>query len=303
MYENTEMNGQKMTGSVQTMLTWVRVLESKEEIPQHYQHNIESFHLLEPFPYTLLVPPLKNQRNKPAERLLVLIQNVLHVFEKRGKKIISDQIALHPALDMEMGNALLYSWITLRETNANNQSHIITIPFNTATARHLNPIIDLIKPVSPTTATQQNHTPPHQNLVHADFKYNAFARDCISKDSSVINSLWQPTLKKALFQLFSKTFYRNIATAHYSILTQQELILLWDDEYSVENRGVRYGGIRRFIPRELICDISAVKNNGDYCRLLIQLSSNENIEWIFVMDALDKINRFIEDFHSTAIIN
>ena len=303
MSENGEMNAQKMTGSAQTMLTWVKELESKEEIPSHYLQSIQGIPLSDPFPYTLLVPPLKNQRNKPAERLVILIDNVLYVYEKRGRKIIPDQIKLHPGIDLEMGNALLYSWITFRETEQGTQTHTITIPFNTATGRYFDPIIQLIKPISITLEenpeTLQN---TNKNLVQADFKFNAFARECITKDSRSINSLWQPALQKKILHIFGKTYYQNITLAHYFILTNQELIILWDDENSVENRGVRYGGIRRFIPHTLISNMSVIKMEQNYCKLIIKLVSGEIIEQIFILDFHESVKQFISDFESAATL-
>ena len=303
MSTNGEMNAQKMTGSAQTMLTWVKALHSKEEIPQYYFQNIQGISFSESFPYTLFVPPLKNQRNKSAERLLILLDNTLHVYEKRGRKIIPDKITLHPGIDMEMGNALLYSWITFRETEQGTQTHTITIPFNTATARYFEPIIQLVKPI--TIAPEENSyisQSPHKNLVAADFKFNAFARECVTKNTRVINSLWQPTLQKKILHIFDKTFYQNITLAHYFILTNQELIILWDDENSVENRGVRYGGIRRFIPHPLISNMSAIKLEKPYCKLIIKLVSGEIIEQILISDLLDDIKQFISDFEASAII-
>ena len=303
MSTNGEMNSQKMTGSAQTMLTWVKELQFKEEIPQHYLQSIQGIPFKDPFPYILLVPPLKNQRNKPAERLVILLDDVLYIYEKRGRKIIPDQIKLHPGIDIEMGNALLYSWITFRETKHGIQTHTITIPFNTATARYFDPIIQHIKPISISPDENPNVSQsPHNNLVPANFKYNAFVRECITNDTRIINSLWQPMLQKKILHIFGKTFYQNITLPHYFILTNRELIILWDDENSIENRGVRYGGIRRFIPYPLIFNMSAIKMEKPYCKFIIKLVSGEIIEQILIADLLEDIKQFISDFEASAKI-
>jgi hypothetical protein len=304
MSVNGEKNAQKMTGSAQTMLTWVKELDSKEDIPQYYLENIQKSLLSDPFPYTLLVPPLKNQRNKPAERLLVLLGSELHVFEKRSRKIIPDKISLNPSVDLEIGNALLYSWVTLRDTKQKTQPHIITIPFNTATGRYFDPIIQLIKPISIAQESSDfEQGSMHQNLKPADFKFNAFARECITKNTRVINSLWQPPLQKKVLKIFGKTFYQNVTMAHYLILTSQELIMLWDDENSVENRGVRYGGIRRFIPHSLISDMNVIKTDNIYCKLNIKMISGETIEQIFLNKISEQLNQFIIDFKNSIMIH
>ncbi|MBI9048979.1 MAG: hypothetical protein JEZ00_06160 [Anaerolineaceae bacterium] len=296
MSTNGQKNSQLMTGAAQTMLTWSRVINSIDEMPEIYHANFQEIRKEQiDFPYIVLNPALKNQRNKPTERLLILIDQTLYVLEKRGKKVIQDHMLLHPQIDLEMGNALLYSWMTFRDLTETHETHKITITFNAATVRHLEPILFKVRKI--TSMLNEKATLPNQQAVLlADFKFNHFAKESLPANADVRSSLWQPTILKQIFKIFGRVFYQHITLAHNLFLTDQELIIIWDDEQSVENRGVRYGGIRRFIPLSMISSMSVENANQQYCTLVIQLIGTETIEHLFAIVQIDQLHAFVKAY-------
>ncbi len=245
----------KMTGSVQTMLTWTRVISSIEEVPAEYLFEFNKLlNQCESFPYTLIAPPMKNRWHKAVEKLLTCIGENLYVLEKQNKKIFQECMPLNARLDLEMGNSLLFSWITLRDLSAGAKTRKMILTFNAATARHYEPLLQKIRPLSPHQS--QDQTGLRQALVPADFKFNYFAKESLLPDEMVCDSLWQPAFHTAGLTIFGKALFHSTTLAHMTILTKDELILLWDDERCLENRGVRYGGIRRFIPIQHIKNIT-----------------------------------------------
>ena len=275
------MNGPQLTGGKQTMMAWARLIRAREEIPFYFQAEFDQlWRENQPFPYMVLTPVISGIRHKPTEKLLIQVDDVLHILEKRGRRIASDAIDLRNNIDLEMGNALLYSWITLREQNDHNLQHAVTITYNAATHRHFVPWIQKIRPAS---IPVNGEIEEKQLFSAADFKFNHFTNESLLPGEKPLASLWQPAIKEDLIKIFGKQFQRTITLAHMSLLTRQELILFWDDEQSVENRGVRYGGIRRFIPLPAIRNISQ-QNNNDYGKLKISLKDSSTIERHFAME-------------------
>ncbi len=63
------------------------------------------------------------------------------------------------------------------------------------------------------------------------------------------------------------------------ILTDQELILIQDEARSRGNKGVRYGGIRRYMPLYGIGAVSLTeKADDDLMTLSIHLSEDESVD-------------------------
>lgn len=269
-----------MTGAVQTMLTWTRVALSVDEIPSEYLPYYNKLTIdCDYFPYTLIAPPMKNRWYKPVERLLTCIGDQLFVLEKQNKKISQQSMPLNPDIDLEQGNSLLFSWITLRDLSKGAKTRKIILTYNAATARHYEPLLKIIRPaIQINSANQaQDSTNLQKALVPADFKFNHFAQESILPGEMVCDSLWQPAFHTPSFTIFGKDLFHTKTQAHMTILTQNELILLWDDERGLESRGVRYGGIRRFIPIKHIKHVSLNQSVNNTSALALTLSDDSHV--------------------------
>jgi hypothetical protein len=288
MIHSVDPDNTRITGAVQTMLTWTKVLSSKEEIPSAYIPLFDGLTAhCRSFPYTLLAPPMKNRWYKPAERLLLCMDEQLIVLQKRNKLIHQQSIPLNPAIDLEMGNSLLFSWITLRDFSQDGITQKITLTFNAATARHYEPLIQKIRPV-----LEKDQTRPRQTLCNADFKFNHFAKESLLPGVRIIDSIWQPVFFTPVISFLGKPVIQNKRLAHMAILTENELILLWDDERSLENRGVRYGGVRRFIPIPKIKTGSLIEVDHKVCHFQLQLSDDSQIMRTFCIENQETVQSF-----------
>jgi hypothetical protein len=293
----------KMTGSVQTMLTWTRVALSADEIPTEYLPYFNKLIInCEPFPYTLIAPPMKNRWYKPVERLITCIGDQLYVLEKQNKKISQQSMLLNPSIDMELGNSLLFSWITLRDLSVGAKTRKIILTFNAATARHYEPLLRKIRPSIKADSNDQAQDPSslQKALVPADFKFNHFAQESILPGEMIYDSLWQPAFKTPSFTLLGKNLFHSKTLAHMTILAKDELILLWDDERGLENRGVRYGGIRRFIPIEHIKHVSVNEAMNNASALALTLSDDSHVYRSFESQNQNALLPFSQHFEAPA---
>jgi hypothetical protein len=275
-----------LTGARQTMSSWARVIESYDSIPEIYQGSCEMlFRDSQAFPYLVLAPALDGIRRKTTEKLIGEVNDSLVVLERIGQRIVTTAYPLKTVRDVETGSILLYSWITLSGMTSEGVPASSTIEFNTATSRHLAPFLNKIRPAfgdADQTALRAEQA-KFDYLALASFKFMNFARESLVCGEHVIHSVWQPEIRRPVATLFGWSFYRTLSTAHLMILTDKEVILIWDDERSTANRGVRYGGVWRYIPLRHIVSVSLAEPAGDLLTLSIHLSPDTHLDTVFAI--------------------
>ncbi len=83
------------------------------------------------------------------------------------------------------------------------------------------------------------------------------------------------------------------------VLTDRELILIRDDEKAPRARdGMRYGGLRAYIPLGKIVSISLTDKDGDLLNLSIRLPHEDRIESLFAMSKREELNAFLKQIES-----
>lgn len=291
----------ELTGARQTRMSWSRVIESLEDIPKIYQ---ESCHrLLEnvwPFPYIVFAPVVPapitvGTRYRTSDKLLCKIDNVLYVWERVGGKVVVTDYPLEAICFLEVGKILLYSWLTVSGITSAGTASSTTIEFNTATIRHIAPFLDGIRPASADVdeAWYQAEKSRFDSLESVDFKFMNYARDSLVRGEQVMYAVWQPKIRKQIISLLGFPIHRTMSLAHLSILTDKEVIFIGDDKRSVENRGVRYGGIWQYIPLQHITSVSLAKQGSELLMLSLTLSSGEQrLEKVFETSNKEEVEQF-----------
>ena len=90
----------------------------------------------------------------------------------------------------------------------------------------------------------------------------------------MLQFIWQPEIQVPPI-FISPVFHsrHTITTAHLLILTDKQIIVLREDERSQLNRGIRYGGVRHFIPLRSIRSSSLDTTNKITSWLLVYSSA------------------------------
>ncbi len=130
------------------------------------------------------------------------------------------------------------------------------------------------------------------SLDSSTFKFMNYARNSITPGEEVIHFVWQPEIQVPRLPFFHLPFSRTLTTAHLLILTNNQVILLREDERSHLNRGIRYGGVRHFIPLHSIRSSSITEKQDNHLVFGLQLCDNRQMEWIFV----DSLRQELEEF-------
>jgi len=142
MSTDVNSNLSPLTGTRQTMMTWARVIRTCDEVPEIYQETCQQLVGTRPvFPYMVLAPVMAGTRHKDSEKLLCEVDDTFYVLERLGGRVTTLGYPWRTARDLEFGNILLYSWITLNGLTTDGVASASTIVFNLATQRHFAPFI------------------------------------------------------------------------------------------------------------------------------------------------------------------
>lgn len=274
-----------MTGARQTMLTWARVLDSFEEVPEPYR---QSYQELLPnsktFPYTVLVPPQVNQRgNKSPEHLLCEIDGVFFALEHAENSLSTYGFRYQDINGFELGNILLYSWFTLHGKPSTGSETTLRIEFNEATKRHFDPLFRKFRPdpIQTDLAAWKAEKEKLIRLATINYKFMNFAGQSLVEGENVVQFVYQPRIRQKTASLLGHDFFRTAAMEHLAILTDQEIILIGEAEHVSEKMRGKYGGVRTFLPLRSLHSVSLEESANGFATLTFQVGPEIQFRGLF----------------------
>ena len=293
----SDLNGQlsTMTGARQTMSSWAKVIESPEAVPKVYRSSFNSVLGHEPtMPYTVFAPAIAGLRHRTTEKLLCEAHDTIYVWERTGGRAALTAYPTETISDLEMGEILLFSWITIGGVTQAGEVSATTIEFNTATSRHFARFVSLIRPApDPLAGLALDVEQAKFNYLTAEnFKFGSFACSSLMEGEQVQQIVWQPKIRKPLTRPGKFTFYQTLSLPHVAILTDKELIVIQDDERTRENRGVRYGGKWRYVALKHIDAVALSAHGDDMVTLSLTLApGGRQFEIMFTASRKEQIAR------------
>ena len=279
------------TGAQQTMSSWSRVIESFNDVPEAFKPAFKAV-MGADFPYTVFAPIIAGIRHKTAEKLLCEGGDTLYVWERTREGVLEHALPFDKISDLEFGSILLFSWLTFRGVNREGDAFSLTIEMNTTSVRHFARFVNRIRPAShPTEAAKlQAERAKFDYLANENFKFMNYGIQSLVEGEEVIQTVWQPEINVPVMKLAWHTFYRTRALAHLLVLTDQELIVVQDDERSRDNQGVRYGGKWRYIRLDHLASAEVQEERDDLIRLALTVSPGEHpVETIFAASHREEI--------------
>lgn len=276
----------KMTGAQQTMQSWVKVIDTWDEVPEIYQAVYRS--LVDPaaLPYTVFTPPQGGVRGRrPAERLLCDLGDTFAVLEWTGRQVVIYQFPWKDIYSLELGNVLLYSWFSIHGCAVGGSPSALTVDFNESTIRHLEPFFRKMRP--PACAPQgydfnvELHKLDYLERVH--FKFMSFARRSLTPGQRIVQSLYQPALRQPLLTVLGRSLYRTLVRSHMILLTDQEVVLIAEVGQSSKDEGRigKYQGIWRFVPLQHLRAAALAELSGGLCAFTFHLADGAQVTALF----------------------
>jgi hypothetical protein len=135
-------------------------------------------------------------------------------------------------------------------------------------------------------------------LIRANFKFMNYARRSIRPGEKVIQTILQPEIRLEVLRLFSVPLSRLVSTAHLTILTDSELIIIKDDEKQGWLKGARYGGIWRYIPLEKVTAVSLTNKENNLLVLSILITQNQHFDSLFQAPKKPELELLLEQLRS-----
>ena len=301
----TDLNNElsAMTGGRQTMSSWSKVIESPDAVPDVYRSSFNTVLEHEPtMPYTVFAPAIAGLRHRTTEKLLCEAHGTIYVWERVSNRVILAAYPTETISDLEMGEILLFSWITIGGVTHAGEVSATTIEYNTATSRHYAHFVSLLRPAPDQRAglTLDGEQAKFNRLASEDFKFGGFACSSLVEGEQVRQIVWQPKIRKALTRLGKFAFYLTLSLPHVVILTDKELIVIQDDERTRENRGVRYGGKWRYAALKHIAAVALSAKGDDTVTLSLTLvPGGRQIEIVFATSLKEQIARLRASLENT----
>ncbi len=269
-----DMKWHSYTSSTETMRTWAKLIDHYEDIPIEFQPIFPK--PTEALPYTLLLPEDKHSEfQQEGSKLICLYEDyfTLYTVHQNERQSLSSTFA--DVIYLERGRVLLNSWLTI-ETISGTAS----LRFNTTNNHLFQPIIDKIRQGMVQRPLYGGGVPDLSKFDFLDkinFKYMNYGRACIRNGDEVVDVLHQPEQDIQVIGFFGKMFYRRYRTNHLTVLTEQELILIREDEPIRNNFDPTNGGVFTYIPR---CKIEAYSFTSEQENMtsMMNISLPENIQ-------------------------
>lgn len=265
----------KLTGAQQTMLSWAKVIDTYELIPEAFMSSYQKFLKDEPiFPYTVFAPSIAGFHHKTTEKLLCEIRESIYVWQRIGNRVNLTVYPLRSITDLEVGCILLFSWITIGGMTQSGLVSSSTVEFNTATTRHFSRFVNKLRP-APNILNGNERWVERSKFDYLKidcFKFMNYAIESLVGSEKVIQTIWQPKICKPIVRFGRLMFNRALALPTLTILTDKELIIIQDDERIRENRGTRYGGKWKYVALNHIKSASLVNMTDDPLLFTIELS-------------------------------
>ncbi|NUM45528.1 MAG: hypothetical protein HUU38_12560 [Anaerolineales bacterium] len=290
-YQNSPFSMQ--TGAQQTMSSWARVIEAFAEIPEAFKPTFKTLVGAEPlFPYTVFAPIISGRLHKTTEKLVFEMGETLYILERTREEVKSFAYPYSMISDFEFGSILLYSWVTFRGVTQAGIAASTTIELNTTSVRHFTRFVNRLRPAPQKMEQikQQAERAKFDYLENENFKFMNYGMVSLVEGEKVIQTVWQPQINFPIMKLGWHTFYRTRALAHLLVLTDQELIMIQDDERSEENRGVRYGGKWRYIGLDHLETVEVQEDRDKLIRLTLSVTpGKQQMESFFAASHREEI--------------
>jgi hypothetical protein len=294
-----------MTGARQTMLSWARVIDSVESLPEIYKNSCQTLiENVKPFPFMVLVPPQAGDwKRKPIERLLCDIHNTFYILESTGNQVVTTGYSYQDINRLELGNILLYSWFSINGKTIAGTNTVLTVEFNEASLRHFEPFLRKMRPapilINPSEMIGEKAKLEY--LLTENYKYLNFAQQSLVYGDKVIQSVYQPQINQPGLKVLERTFYHSLSLAHLTILTNREVILIGDAEGISEKKRNKYGGIQCYIPLHSLVSISMEDEPGGYLRLIFHVTPDEKFLKIFDASRMQEIENLKKSIEAVIV--
>lgn len=280
-----------------TKSTWAQPVKSYNLVPHIYKDFFEP-RLVggREFPYTILAPSFEGFIHRTTEKLICVWGDDVYVLERVGNSYEALGYPLEGISYIELKTKLLDSNIKISGVTSQGTPASSTIKFNTVTDYLFTPILEKMRLAAfkSISVTQNSELEKFDYLVRLNYKFMNYARHSLIGGEKVIYAILQPEIREDVWTILGKTFYKTVSPTHMSILTDQELIMIRENEG--QGRNDKYGGVWDYIPLHKIDTISLTEVKGNLLIFSIQLLGVECLEYLYRDTMKSEVNQLVDRF-------
>lgn len=270
-----------LTGTRQTMLTWARLIENPAQLPLAYRGIItDRLGLEAPFPYMVLVPVFADPTLALPEQVIFEQDGVLVILARRGEEVTESAYPLGEIWSVETGSVLLQSWLTLEGRTRAGTWATTTLAFSTASHALLKPFVQRIRAFGPKASLKASSAPAPE----FDVKFTREVEETLLPDEGILARLWRPNIALPAPLASTWPFYNAERVNHLVLLTDRELILMWDKVPEAAGEDEGYGMVRRYIPLRHITGVSVREDAFGAPSLALTLGGTIELERLFTVN-------------------
>jgi hypothetical protein len=280
-----------------TRASWARSVTCFDMVPEAFKDFFKA--LLggtSGWPYTVLLPTYEGFMRRENPRLISSLDDKIYIVERARNTITCTCYPVQDINYVEQGMILLHAWVKINGITADGVPSSSTLKFNAVTDYMFTPIVETIRPAAGDLgdAERSLELAKFDYLVQLNFKFMNYGKHSILPGEKVIHTILQPEMRSTIFTALGWSFSRIISTAHISILTDRELILIRDEEQSQWSRDARYGGTRSYIPLNKITCVSLAKREHNLLALSIHLPGDDQIVSLFSTSNEREVDLFLD---------
>lgn len=259
-----------------SVATWSQVVDSFDAVPEKFKSACAVLRdRTADFPFTVFAPSIIETRRKTTEKLLAIMDDAFFVWEPVGQRIVAVAYPLDTITDIEVGEILLYSWLTITGTNSEGIYTSTRIAYNSVSAACYKPFVEQFRP-QPCEVEQgewEQEEARFDFLESEHFKFMNYGRSSLIRGERIHHILWQPKIRKPFITLFGRSIHRTLAVAHLAILSDSEIIFIDDDKAQSDLRSGQYGGIRHYVPLRHVSSIEVNPSSRDILVMSVHLGN------------------------------
>lgn len=277
--------------------TWSRVVTSEDAIPERFRDAVAERipKSKTDFPYIVYAPPVAGVRRRTNERLIANIDGSFYIWESIGKQIAMTTFPIQKISSIEVGEVLLYSWLTISGLTSDGAPASSTVEFNTVTHHCFEPFIDRVRPpeTENNEATWIAEREKFNYLESINYKFMNFARASLARGETVIDCLWQPQISRRYIALFGHAYDRTLSVTHLTILTDKEVVAISDAVRTDDQKGGQYGGVWHYFPLRHVVSVSTLLlENGRVLLSLKVAHGASQLERLYETAVAGEVERF-----------
>ena len=277
--------------SQNTMSQWPVQVKRPDQIPDSFCEVLDE-RFGAKWPYSIYIPPSKWDAEGKRPKVFSMVEDGIMYFEDVKTEVKEVFYPYKNILYVEIGRMLLSSWMTIHGM-VDGTYRQSTISYNTVRDDLFDPIIEKIRAqISPEASVLEDQNGERlSDLKQLDLKFLNYTKQSLLPGEKIVNIIYQPKIQEASGKLMKALPEHT----HAVVLTDNELILIKEDNHKYKNVHSNYGVVKDFIPLDHITKLTTDLLDSSLT-MHVEVDEKDKLDRVFSEDQSDRVNQLISKF-------